>query len=197
MRRWTWALLACAALVGCGVPTGDAPHRIAASDVPYGLAESAPGAVVPTAPAPAADDPRVFFLDAQDRLVPRARDVGEGSREDRLDELLGALAGGPTEEELGEQLSTALRPDIDLSIQALDDGVVTVGIDGAEGARSGGESRLAVGQIVLTATSLPGIDAVLISADGELIEAPLPSGELTTAPLTSGEYGDLIATSGN
>jgi spore germination protein GerM len=176
------------------VPTGDPPHRIAASDVPYGLAESTQSSAAPTTAAPAADDPRVFFLDGEDLLVPRARDVGEGSQEERLDELLGALAAGPTEEELAEQLSTALRPDVDLSIQAFDDGVVTVDVDGAQGAQSAGESRRAVAQIVLTATSLPGVDAVLFSADGQRIEAPLPSGELSPAPLTAEDYVALAAT---
>lgn len=193
MRRTRLALLPAALLVGCGVPTGDPPHRIDAADIPYGLAESTPGSAAPTTAASAADDPRVFFLNAEDLLVPRARDVGQGPQEERLNALLGALAAGPTEQELRGQLSTALRPDVDLSIQAVDDGVVTVDVDGAEGAQNGGESRQAVAQIVLTATSLPAIDAVLISADGQRIEAPLPSGELSSAPLTAEDYRELVA----
>ncbi len=193
MRR-RWAVLIATALAGCGVPTGDPPHIIPSSDVPYGLAQAAPtSAAQPSTPA-ATNEARVFFMNAQDGLVARSRDVGIGSREERLQKLLGALAAGPTEEELGDQLSTALRPDIDLSVQALTSGIVTVDIDGVEGAQIGGEGRDAVAQIVLTATSLPWVDGVLIASDGETVEAPLPSGELTAAPLTADDYSDLVVT---
>jgi hypothetical protein len=181
------------ALAGCGVPTGSPPERIAASDVPYGLAAPTPS-TAPAEPSPAAaDDPRVYLVTAQERLVPRGRDVGAGPRADRLSDLLAELANGPTEEERAEELSTALRPEVTLAVESLDDGVATVDITGAEGAQSSEESRRAVAQIVLTATSLPGIDAVLLTADGEQVEAPLPSGELTSRPLTAGDYAVLLA----
>jgi spore germination protein GerM len=192
MRR-ICAVLIATALTGCGVPTGDSPHLIAPSDVPYGLGQAAPTSAAPPSTPAATKDARVFFMDAQDRLVARARDVGVGSREERLEELLGSLAAGPTEEELGDQLSTALRPDIDLSVKALRTGIVTVDVGGVEGAQNGGESRDAVAQIVLTATSLPWVDGVLIASEGETVEAPLPSGELTSAPLTADDYSDLVA----
>ena len=54
------------------------------------------------------------------------------------------------------------------------------------------QSRLAVAQIVLTATSLPEIRAVLLTSDGDLLEAPLPSGELTTAPLQAEDFDPLL-----
>ena len=57
---------------------------------------------------------------------------------------------------------------------------------------AGEQTRRAVGQIVLTATSLPGVTAVLLTHDGEALEAPLPSGELTSAPLTAADYEPLL-----
>ena len=59
-------------------------------------------------------------------------------------------------------------------------------------APSGAASRRAVAQIVLTATSVPGVDAVLLTLDGDPVEAPLPSGELTSAPLTETDYEPLL-----
>ena len=49
-------------------------------------------------------------------------------------------------------------------------------------------NRLEVAQIVLTATSVPGVDAVLLELAGEPIEAPLPDGELADRPLTAQDY---------
>jgi hypothetical protein len=183
---------AIALLSGCGVPTGAAPERIAASDVPYGLAEPAQSTPAPVSAPPAADDPRVYFVAADDRLVPRGRDVGTGPRDDRLADLLAALATGPTEDERAEQLSTALQPGVELTASDVENGVVTIDLSGTEGTQSPEESRRAVGQIVLTATSVPGIDAVLLTAAGERVDAPLPTGELTSRPLTAADYEVLL-----
>jgi hypothetical protein len=185
--------LACGALAGCGVPTGDAPQRIPASDVPYGLASPAPPTAAPFSAVPAAGDPRVYLVTGWDLLVARGRDVTGPSLEDRLGKLLADLAVGPTRQELAEQLSTALRPEVRLAVEAVENGVATISIAGTEGGQSTGESRRAVAQIVLTATSLPGIDAVRLSAGGEVVEAPLPSGELTSRPLTADDYAVLVA----
>ena len=69
---------------------------------------------------------------------------------------------------------------------------MTVDLTGAGDAPAGQQSRRAVGQIVLTATSLPGVRAVLLTHDGEPLEAPLPSGELTSSPLTAADYEPLL-----
>ena len=54
-------------------------------------------------------------------------------------------------------------------------------------------SRLAVAQLVLTATSVSGVDGVLLTLDGQPVEAPLPSGELTTGVLTGADYAALLS----
>jgi len=57
---------------------------------------------------------------------------------------------------------------------------------------SGGASRRAVAQLVLTATSLQGVDAVRLTIGGDPVEAPLPTGELTSAPLTAADYAVFL-----
>jgi hypothetical protein len=57
---------------------------------------------------------------------------------------------------------------------------------------SGWASRRAVAQIVLTATSVPGVRAVLLTLAGEPVEVPLPSGELTADPVTAADYEELL-----
>jgi hypothetical protein len=52
---------------------------------------------------------------------------------------------------------------------------------------------LAVGQVVLTATSVPGVDGVLLDGvDGHPGEMPLPGGALTTRPLRRSDYVELL-----
>jgi hypothetical protein len=56
-----------------------------------------------------------------------------------------------------------------------------------------GELPLAVGQVVLSATSVPGVDRVRLLRDGEPLDAPLPDGELTSRPLTASAFASLLA----
>ena len=175
-------------LAGCGVPTGGAAEAIPASDVPYGLASPAPTSPAQTAPDPVVEPSRVYLVDAADVLVPRPREVAGATPGERLGALLDALAAGPTAEERDRQLSTALPPEVRLSVVELTGGTATVDITGAPEAPAGQASRRAVAQVVLSATSVPGIEAVVLTWDGERVEAPLPSGELTAEPLTRADY---------
>ena len=176
----------------CGVPTGGTPTTIAATDIPYGLA--APSAT-PTASPSADPQPapvRIFLVGEGDVLVARPRDTDGSSRREQLEHLLTALAEGPTASERSEQLSTALSPEVRLTVAELSDDAVTIDIDGSGEAPSGWASRRAVAQIVLTATSVPGVDAVRLTLSGAPVEAPLPSGELTSEPLTAADYSALL-----
>ncbi|WP_222195037.1 GerMN domain-containing protein [Modestobacter italicus] len=180
------------ALAGCGVPTGGSPATIAASDVPYDLASpSAPTSGPPATPA-GVEQPEVYLVTEDGALVPRGRTVPAGQLRDRLTDLLEDLSGGPTPTELTERLSTALRPDTTLSVTALSDSTATIDIGGNAEAPSGRESRRTVGQIVLTATSLPGIESVQLTRAGEPVDAPLASGELTSRPVTAQDYLPLL-----
>ena len=192
MRRRLLAVALGLVVAGCGIPTGGEPRTIAASDVPYGLASPAPGPTAAPTPEPLADPSRIFLVDAGDSLVARGREVDGDSPEERLEALLAALASGPTSEERDEQLSTALPPDVRLRLGEVSEGTVTIDIDGPAEAPSGLASRRAVAQIVLSATSVPGIDAVRLTLAGEPVEAPLPSGELTSAPLTAADYAGFV-----
>ncbi|MGY1848730.1 MULTISPECIES: GerMN domain-containing protein [unclassified Blastococcus] len=177
------------AATACGVPTGGDPSTIAASDVPYGLA--APAAPPSAAPSSVPGQTGWAYLVGPDEsLVPRARDAGTGSLDERLGALLDALTAGPTEDERAEQVSTALPSGVTLAVAGIDGTTATIDISGTAPLSS---SRRAVAQIVLTATSLPGIEAVLLTSDGEPVEAPLPSGALTDAPLLPADYAVFLS----
>jgi hypothetical protein len=177
---------------GCGVPTGGAPEAIAPSDVPYGLMSPSPSAPAVTSAPPREDLPRVYFVDPASVLVSSGRTVSGSTVRERLTDLLGQLANGPTAAELDDALATALPPGVQLSVAGLDDGTVTVDITGGPDTPDGREGRRAVAQIVLTATSLPDVRAVLLTHDGAPVEAPLPSGELSSGPLTASDYAALV-----
>jgi hypothetical protein len=174
-------------LAGCGVPAEGEPRVIPPSEVPYGLADPRPSPSATPVPEPVLDPSRIYLLAADDRLVARARETGSATLRDRLTELLGALADGPTPAERDEQLSTALPPGVGLAVSDLSAGTATIDIDVSAEPPSGWASRRAVAQIVLTATSLPEVDAVRLTISGDRVEAPLPSGELTSEPLTAAD----------
>ncbi|SDF66150.1 Sporulation and spore germination [Blastococcus aurantiacus] len=177
-----------AVLAGCSVPTGGEPSTIAPTDVPYGLAEPSPAPTSTSPPEATADASRVHWVTAADTLVPRVREVSGRTRRERLGSLLEQLAAGPTRDERDEQLSTALPPEVRLGVTDLDGGTATIDLDELAEAPAGVSGRRAVAQIVLTATSVPGVESVLLELAGEPIEAPLPAGELTDRPLTAQDY---------
>ncbi len=72
------------------------------------------------------------------------------------------------------------------------DGRVLHVIAGPVDAPTGAEGRLVVGQIVLTATSLPEVRAVRLAREGEPVDAPLPDGELTSAPLIAEQFASFL-----
>lgn len=185
-------LVAVLALAGCGVPTGGKPNAIPPSSVPFGLASAEPSAPSATSAPVHLDEPRIYLVQPDDALVPIARQIPEGTVRQRLAILLKYLAAGPTRIEKRHQISTALPPDIMLRVRDIAEDRVTIDIGGPADAPSGKESRRAVAQIVLSATSLPEVHGVLLTSDGTPIEAPLPSGELTSAPLTALDYMPML-----
>lgn len=186
--RWVAALVATAGLAAaCGVPSGDAPATVPASDVPFGLLSPTPTSPAATPSASQFDRPLVFLVDAGGRLVPRGRALAGDPVKAALTELLEDLAAGPTAEEQRQQLSSALPPGMRLAVTAFDGGIATIDIVGST-ELSGRSSRLAVGQIVLTATSVPGVEAIRLRRNDDAVEAPLPGGQLTSDPLTAADY---------
>lgn len=180
-----------AALTGCGVPTGGAPDPIPSSDLPAALTDDVPATTTPSATDAAAGQPRVFLVDAGDLLVPRGRSV-DGDVRDQVEDLLAALAEGPTPSERREGLTTALSAQAGLAVRELSGGTATVELTSGTDTATGLQSRRAVAQVVLTVTSVAGVESVLLTQDGSAVEAPLPTGELTTRPLVATDYAGYL-----
>jgi len=176
---------------GCGAPS-DGTRVIGASEVPYRLLSPSPPAA-PTGAAPGPDDvsAQVYFVDADDFLVGVPYAVEDaGPTAEMVRDVLDQLSQGPGDANL--RLGTAIRPDVTLEL--LDIGGVTVRVAFSTPARepSPDQLPLAVGQIVLTVTSLPGVTDVVILTDGHEVDLPLPGGQLTQPPVSAADYEELL-----
>lgn len=207
-RKVLAAVLAGAVAVctACGVPTGGSTRTVDAENVPYALL-SPPPAAEPTAPAdptpsipttPAAStstaSPQVFLL-ADELLVAVSVDttLQAFGPEAMVRAALGQLSDGPDEDQRRAGLASALGSDVDLRLVDLTDG--TARVDVVLPSRDPAPDRLplAVGQIVLTVTSVNGVDDVVLVQDGEEIEMPLPGGARTSDPVDAADYQGLLA----
>ncbi|MBM6402361.1 GerMN domain-containing protein [Phycicoccus sonneratiae] len=192
--RWTVGasvLLVAAALAGCGAPH-DTPASTIAS-VPYDLL--APSDAAAPSPTESATRGPFVFLVREDRLVPASPVADPGSSRDAVGQALRLLVEGPTEADRAAGRSTALGPDVQATLTSLEGGRATVDLRAGSLPTGAGRLPLAAGQLVLTLTSVPGVDDVVLTSDGSPIEAPLPGGALTDRPLTAQDYATLLASS--
>lgn len=179
-------------LAGCGLP-GDTDVRVIDdASVPYRLLDPEPGSRPGrTGPVPSGT-PVVFWLMNDDRLAPTAVSA---SCTDPLEEvasrLLTTLAAAPDDVARSAGRSSAIPPSSALDLVEVVDGVALVALDPAT-SLTADRLPLALGQLVLTITSAPGIEAVRVTASGDTVEVPLPGGALTDRPVTAADYAPLL-----
>jgi spore germination protein GerM len=187
-------------VVGCGLPADEQARPVDSADVPYGLldADGSERDGSSGSESTSLDSPSVVWVDEDERLVAvESTDSRiQGDTADQAADLLADLSGGPDAVERADGLSTVLAPDARVELVRLMGGSAWVQVD--PGTQSPTPERLpiALGQIVLTATSVPAIDAVQFVTDGEPIQVPLPGGELTAEPVTQSDYSVLLSPSG-
>jgi spore germination protein GerM len=108
-----------------------------------------------------------------------------------VERLLGYLTAGPTDGARAAGRSTALPPESRLSLVGLTAGTAEVEVDPETGI-SADRLPVAIGQVVLTVTSAPGVSAVALVSDGAPVQVPLPGGALTGEPVTAQDYASLL-----
>ncbi|MEU8223706.1 GerMN domain-containing protein [Kribbella sp. NPDC048915] len=189
----TIVLVAVAALlVGCGVPVQNEPSPIDPAAVPTRLHSPTSPRSAPPAATPGRATIQVVFVQ-KEQLVTLVRDASDPDPSDRLQTVIAALLAGPTAAEQANGLTSALPPDLQLSVGAIEGTRLELELSGETGGRSAAENVLAVGQIVLSVTAVPGIDEVTFSRDGKPVEALLADGALTGAPLKATDFAALRA----
>lgn len=188
------------AIGGCGVPTGGDVETIEPAALPSGLIDPATPTPTPSAlPSPtpletaSPGEPGIYLVDDETSLLVQfPREVRALSTEGMLNAILQALAAGPTSEELASGITTNILPGMTVAVADLSGDLVTIDLT-ADQLPSIEQGTSAVAQIVLSATTVPGVNRVRLSVDGEVVVAPLTEGQVTDQPLTKEDYQSLIA----
>jgi len=109
--------------------------------------------------------------------------------------VLGSLFAGPNPAERDAQLDSAIPADVRLRAARPVGSVLTVDLNDVFDELTPDGLRLAVAQIVSTATDIEGVEAVQLRIEGEPRVWPLGNGELTDRPLTRYDYPGLVESS--
>ena len=189
------AAVACLLLLGaCGVPVDEEPRALATENVPFGLLD--PPTTSPTEgtggtlPSPQAlQAVSVHLVDNDGFLVEVRRPVTE---EPDVEAAVTSLLSPLTEAERNAGLGTAIASTTGLrGVIGPEDGLVTIDLSSAVGDGSPDIVRVALAQLVFTATSVDGVELVLFQVDGEAREVPTGQGRSTAEPLSRSDYRQL------
>lgn len=135
----------------------------------------------------------VYLVTADGRLRATTREVAASREADgHLADVLEVLVQGPTTGEATAGLRSAVPSTTEVLAVALDDGTATVDLSPAFASIGGRRELLAVGQLVLTVTTAPGVRRMRVRLDGRPIDLPLPDGSLTERPVGLPDYVSLL-----
>ncbi|MGL5859508.1 MAG: GerMN domain-containing protein [Angustibacter sp.] len=196
IARTTSAAVVLSALISCGLPDGGPPRRIDPTDVPYELtnpsATSTPPGATGNGGGTEPGDAQLTWVNSDGLLAREAVTLSATGQAAQLTELLTLLSAGPAPQQRDLGLSSALGPGTELRVVEIDRrvAVLDLRIDSNPPAN---RLPVLVGQIVLTATTTPGIDLVRFVSDDRPRQVPLVGGELTTRELERTDYIRLLA----
>ena len=182
-------------LAACGVQLDEEPRLLATdSTLPHGLSESSPTSAAGGA-GESAQQPQalqavsVYLVDNDGYLVEVRRPVTE---EPDVARAVTSLLSPLTEAERNAGLATAIASTTGLrGVIGPEDGLVTIDLSSAVGDGPPDIVRVALAQLVYTATEVPGVEFVLFQVDGEAREVPTGQGRSTAEPLSRPDYLQL------
>lgn len=177
MTRLLPVLLATLAVTACGFSPDAAPRPVELDEI--SVVTSVPDDDI------AGQTTDMWFVDGS-ALVPIEASVADLAPAT----VLGALIGGGAAVPSG--LRSAIPPATALLGVALDGGVAIVDLSSAFTLVGGDEEIRAVGQVVLTLTSLDGITGVRFFIDGNPVAVPVGEGELVDRALTADDFSGRI-----
>ena len=186
-RRMLAAIAVVALVAGCGVPTERAAQVASPSEVPFGLLDEERRPVAGANPAGRVPVEVFLFSEDDERLVPVERRLDDAS----VAIVLAELDQGPSETEARRDLTSALADVDGIDAVEVDGGVAVVDLSPGFEDISGSDQRVALAQIVFTATARPGVGQVSFTDDGQPVEVPVGDGSLATGAVTRDDYADL------
>lgn len=181
MRRILSVVASVLALVACGIPIESEPEPFDVVMPPADDNQSSrPGDLAPVA----------MYLVGDDLVVQVTRDLPSPPS---LTVVFESLLGGVTQAERSANLRTAIPPGTETLSVTEDGSVLRIDLNRVFAAVGGEEEILAVAQIVLTATSIEGVDLVAFQLDGVPTDVPVASGALSVDPVGAADYSALVA----
>lgn len=187
------ALAAVTVLGACQVPADDEPRPIAADAVPFGLLDTTTTSPSTTVPPPVQVTKEVYLLEqvaGTARLV-RVERTFAADAAGISDVLASLVTTRVTDEESALGYSSQIPEGVQFVGASLDQptGVLTIQIDGLVGTIAGTSLRLAMGQLVYTATADEDVRSVVFAdAAGERFNAVIDNAENVSEPVDRGDY---------
>lgn len=190
MKRVAIAL-ALLLVAACGVQDDSDPRTMAPEDVPFGLLDPATSVANPENAE--GTSRAVWFVDNNGLL---ARGERRLEAPVTVEDVVGALLEGASAAEqangLRSNIASATRL---LGVEGPSEGLVTIDLSGEILTVSRELQRLAIAQVVFTATGLPSVDRVLFKFDGTgPAEVPGAGDELTSEPLRRRDFSQFDPT---
>jgi spore germination protein GerM len=183
-------------LLGCAVPEDDEARDLDPSSVPFSLLATSTSTTTTTEaqePNVAQADVSVYLVDNDaDQLVEVTRTVSAPAS---VRVALAELLSGPTGTELSSGLTSAIsRSTALLGVDGPQGGVVTVNLSDDVSSIGGQSQRMALAQVVFTATAAPGVEGVLFAFEGEPKQVPDGQGQSTAEPLDRADFATFDPT---
>ncbi len=189
MRWWLALLTVLAVAVGsaCAIQPEAAPNDV--PDDRSGVFGD------PSTGDEAAGTNRIFLLAPTDAEEPQRLRAVLRDVQNTAAAVLNSLFAGPNAAERDEQLDTAIPADVELRTARTVGEVLTLDLNDVFAELTPDGLRLAVAQIVITATEIEGVRAVQLRVDGEPRVWPRGNGELTEDALTEFDFPGLVESS--
>lgn len=168
-------------IVACGIPIDAEPEEVT---VDVDGSPEAPG------PTPGDLVAVTMYLVSDETLVRVTRDLPDAAD---LETILESLLAGVTEPEERSNLRSSIPAGTEMIDLELDQNVARIDLSNEFAAVGGEEETLAVAQIVLTATSVDGIDLVAFQLEGVPTDAPVANGALSIEPVEASDYASLVS----
>jgi spore germination protein GerM len=185
-------MVICVLLVagGCGVRTESKARLVDSDKVPFGLLDSSPSAGPTTTPPPGplTDTFSAYFVRAG-LLVPVAV---EHEVPILPETALRALVDGPDADGVKRGLRTALVGERVVRSITVGGGTALVDFGEDFSVLAPREQLLAVGQLVMTLTTLRGVGSVDVRVLGKAAEVRVGDGSLEPGPVTRDDYRTLL-----
>jgi hypothetical protein len=177
MRRRAATILAGALTVlsGCAIQADSGPRDVP-DDHPARLAIASP-----VEGGEATGEGRIYLI-APEANQQRLRTVLRNATGEQ--ELIELLARGPNVTELADGLTSELPATLEVNSVRFDGGLVNIDVSDELLDLTDDSLRLAVAQLVYTASELPGSEGVIIRVDGENRSWPDGDGDQRAGPLT-------------